>query len=125
MRKILAILAALVLAACSIGVSVAAATVAAPIKAVGLCVSKSSPGAVRGLERGNLAASRHGKCTSKETKVVVPTVDGLIKGPKGDTGPAGPAPTTLTFKRGTAVETCTKDAASTTTALTYVCVIAP
>lgn len=124
MRKILAVLAAVVLTVASLA-SGSAATVAEPAKAYGLCVSKSSPGVVRALERTRLADSRHGKCKASETRIVVPSVSGLIKGPKGDTGPAGPAPTTLTFKRGAAVETCTKDPVSTATALTYVCVTAP
>lgn len=64
-----------------------ASTTAAPPKAVGAC-AKQSGGALRLLEAKNLAKSQHGKCSTGETRVLLPTT--VAAGPKGEAGAVGP-----------------------------------
>lgn len=117
MRKFLAAFgAAFLLFACFAPMAGSAATVE-PAKSYGLCVSKAT-GYTRALERTHLASSAAGKCKSTETKIVLPSV-------------TWPGPSKLVFVRtvptGTATETCSRKAATTST-WTYSCttvVVAP
>lgn len=76
-KRILAASAAIVLTVGLATPVVAVAAAAPEPPAIGVCVAKAKPGAVRGLERADLAKSRYGKCTSKETKATLVTVAGL------------------------------------------------
>ncbi|WP_214103252.1 hypothetical protein [Acrocarpospora catenulata] len=82
MRKILALVAAALLAFGVFGGALAAAAPAEPAKAYGGCVSKST-GYLRVLERNNLAKSTVGACKSTERKITFPSRTGLIKGDRG------------------------------------------
>lgn len=94
------------------GGGVASAAVTEPAKAYGGCVSKST-GYLRVLERNNLAASTSGKCKSSERRITLPSVTGVPK-----------LPTKLVFKRPSGVDTCTKNAAaSTSSTWTFDCVL--
>ncbi|MCT9932460.1 hypothetical protein N5079_19855 [Planotetraspora sp. A-T 1434] len=101
MRRILALVAAALLAACMVGVGVAASAPSEPAKAYGGCVSRST-GYLRVLERGNLAKSTAGACKSTERKITWPSRSGVV------------FPSKLVFKRALATETCAKDAATST-----------
>ncbi|MFI6299527.1 hypothetical protein ACIBEJ_48590 [Nonomuraea sp. NPDC050790] len=110
--KSAAILSAAVIA---LGVTGTVSASAAPTKPkqYGACVNAKS-GAMRLLEPLALRRSQHGKCKAGERKVYLPTKHAIPVVP--------PAPATVVFKRGTAVETCTK---TTDVALTYDCKTAP
>lgn len=82
MRKILAVVAAALLAVGVFGGAVAAVAASEPAKAYGGCVSKST-GYLRVLERNNLAKSALGKCKSTERRITLPSTSGLIKGDRG------------------------------------------
>ncbi|ETK36108.1 collagen-like triple helix repeat-containing protein [Microbispora sp. ATCC PTA-5024] len=85
MKRILALVAAALLAVGVFGGAVAAVAASEPAKSYGGCVSKST-GYLRILERNNLAKSSVGKCKSTERRITVPSTSGLIKGDKGATG---------------------------------------
>lgn len=77
-----------------VGGGVAAASTAAkePAKVYGVCVATKT-GAVRVLEAKTLSKSRHGKCKTGETRLLMPGVDAVpaaVPGPKGEAGPQGP-----------------------------------
>lgn len=113
MRRTLAIIAAALLAVCTVGVSVAASAPAEPAKAYGGCVSKST-GYLRVLERAHLSSSVNGKCKSTETKITWYSRTGVPK----------PVPTTIVYKLGPVSANCTRDASSTSTAWSYTCTTA-
>ncbi|MET9339290.1 hypothetical protein [Nonomuraea sp. NPDC003804] len=95
------------------GAATASAAAPAKPKAYGVCVSTKT-GAMRLLEPNRLRKSQHGACRTGERKVYLPTKDAI---------PAIPAPpVTVVYKRGAAVETCTK---TTDAVLTYSCVTVP
>ena len=81
-RKISALIVALVATVLAFGtVAVASSATTAPVKAYGVCISKT--GAVRVLEAKALSKSRYGKCKTGEQRVLVPSVDGVPKAIKG------------------------------------------
>ncbi|MFF0860883.1 hypothetical protein ACFYUV_03920 [Nonomuraea sp. NPDC003560] len=109
---------AIVLSALVIGLGVtgaASASTAVPAKpkSYGVCINAKT-GALRLLEPLALRRSQYGKCKAGERKVKLPTLSAIPIVP--------PPPSTVVYKRGTAVETCTK---TTDTVLTYECKTAP
>lgn len=126
----------------------AAAVTAAPVKAYGVCVNKVKK-TWRPLEPGNLAKSRYGNCAKGESKILVPSVDGVPKAINGksayqiwlaQTGNAGKTeaqflaslkgadgkdtsmPAKVQFKFGADVAVCTKGADTAAGIPAYDCV---
>ncbi|MGW4411759.1 hypothetical protein ACWEJ6_47595 [Nonomuraea sp. NPDC004702] len=107
---------AIVLSALVVGLGVtgaASASAAAPAKQYGVCINVKT-GAVRLLEPLALRRSQYGKCKAGERKVKLPTLNAIPVVP--------PPPATVVYKRGAAVETCTK---TVDVVLTYDCKTVP
>ncbi|MEV6036051.1 hypothetical protein AB0L65_33190 [Nonomuraea sp. NPDC052116] len=107
--KSAAILSALVVGLGATGAASASSAAPAKPKQYGVCVNAKT-GAMRLLEPLNLRRSQFGKCKAGERRVFLPTKHAIPVIP--------PAPATVVYKRGAAVETCTK---TTDVTLTYDC----
>lgn len=106
--KSAAVLSVLALGLAVGGTATASAAPAKP-QAYGFCVNAKS-GVVRMLEPLALRRSAYGACKAGERRILLPTRHAIPVIP--------PVPATVVFKRGTAVETCTK---TTDAVLTYDC----
>ncbi|RVX43318.1 hypothetical protein EDD27_5995 [Nonomuraea polychroma] len=111
--KSAAILSALVLTFGIGGAATVSAAAPAKPNQYGVCVNAKT-GGMRLLEPLNLRRSQFSKCKSSERRVFLPTKHAIPV--------ALLVPATVVFKRGGAVETCTK---TTDTTLTYECETVP